>query len=259
VPREVGGPGQRWHLRGALLGLDVALARLALRRLETDVPPSPMLTAADRAAFAEGAVHMRPAVLDDAGRDAIADALRRGRARLAAAAADPAALAGIEAARPVRDWRASTLGWLAERRPDQLPSAFTLGEVAWLGAQDAPAGLSATWGTSARADDGCLCARLAPPAAWDALAGRAADGRMAALAPDLHLRVAELLSELRVPARLAPAVLTLAVQDELDQVSPAYLEDRLAVSRHASALTRTRVEDYVAALAGRGPLVPAER
>jgi len=41
-------------VRGALLGLDVALARLALRRLETDVPPSPMLTAADRAAFAEG-------------------------------------------------------------------------------------------------------------------------------------------------------------------------------------------------------------
>src|SRR5262249_4539941 len=159
---------------------------------------------------------------------------------------------------PVRDWRTSTLAWLAARHPDQLLKAFTLGEVAWLGAQDGPE-LSATWGTSARAEDGCLCARLAPPAAGATPAGRAADGRMGALAPDLHLRVAELLSELRVPARLAPAVLTLAVQDELDEASPAYLEDRLAVSRQASALTRTRVEDYVAALAGRGPLVPAER
>src|SRR5262249_37737578 len=203
----------------------------------------------------EGAVLMRPAVLDDAGRDAIADALRRGRARLAAAAADPAALAALEAALPVRDWRTSTLDWLAARHPDRLPSAFPPPAIAWLGAQDGP-GLSAAWGTSARAEDGCLCARLAPPAAWDTLAGRAADGRMAGLAPDLHLRVAELLSELRVPARLAPAVLTLAVQDELDEASPAYLEDRLAVSRQASALTRTRVEDYVAALAAAGPPGP---
>src|SRR5205807_32605 len=119
-----------------LLGLDVALARLALRRLDNDVPRAPVLTAADRAAFAEGAVLMRPAALDDAGRDAVADALRRGRARLAAAAADPAGLQRILAGVSARDWRRSTLSWLAMRHPDQLESAFTLGEIAWLGAQD---------------------------------------------------------------------------------------------------------------------------
>src|SRR4029453_3650851 len=32
LPREVAGPGQRWHVEGALLGLGVGLARLALGR-----------------------------------------------------------------------------------------------------------------------------------------------------------------------------------------------------------------------------------
>src|SRR5207245_1179933 len=169
---------------------------------------------------------MRPAALDDAGRDAVEDALRRGRARLAAAAADPAALQRMLARLSVRDWRRSTLSWLALRHPDQLESAFTLGEIAWLGAEDSPAP-----------------------------AGRAADVRLPAPAPDLHLRVAELLSELGLPARLAPAVLTLAAQDEVDGVAPAYLEDRVAVARYARAPTRTRVEDYVSALVGHGPLV----
>ena len=82
LPREVTGPGQRWHAQGALLGLDVALARLALRRLETEVPPVPLLSAADRRAFAEGAVLVRGTALDDTTRDRIAEALRRGRARL---------------------------------------------------------------------------------------------------------------------------------------------------------------------------------
>jgi hypothetical protein len=202
---------------------------------------------------------MRPAALDDAGRDAVADALRRGRARLAAAATDPSALASLAARLPLRDWRRSTLAWLAARHPDRLESAFTLGEVAWLGAEDGTTAPPSVWGTSARAEDGCLCTRLGPPVAWDTLAGRAADGRLAALAPDLHLRIAELLSELRLPARLAPAVLTLAAQDEIDGVAPGFLDDRLAVARYARALTRERVEDYVAALVGRGPLVPVTR
>jgi hypothetical protein len=253
----VSGPGQRWHARGSLLGLDVALARLALRRLENDVPPAPLLTAADRAAFAEGPVLMRSTALDEKGRDAIADALRRGRARLAAAAADPAGLASLVARLPLRDWRRSTLSWLAARHPGQVEAAFTLGEVAWLGVEDGAPPPPPEWGTSARAEEGCLCTRVAAPVALDALTGRAADGRLASLSPDLHLRVAELLSELALPARLAPAVLTLAAQDEVDGLAPAFLDDRLAVARYARALTRERVEDYVAALVGRGPLVPA--
>jgi hypothetical protein len=256
VPREVSGPGQRWHAQGALLGLDVGLARLALRRLETDVPPVPRLSAADRRAFAEGVVLVRATAVDDATRDGIAEALRRGRARLAQAAADPAVLADVTADLRLRDWRRGALPSIAAGDAAHLESAFTLSEELWLGGGGDAEAAAAAWGTSARWDDGCLCPRLVRPAPLDALAGRTAEGRLAALSPDLHLRVAELLAEMRLPARLAPAILSLALQDLMDEAEPAYLDDTLAITRYARALTRTRMEDYVAALVGRGPLVP---
>jgi len=257
VPREIAGPGQRWHARGALLGLDIGLARLALRRLDTDVPPLPVLDAADRRAFAEGAVVVRVSRLDDEGRDAIASALARGRARLAAAAGDPEGLRGIADELRLRDWRRGLLPWIAAHDPAHLESAFTVGEVFRLGLPGGAAPALAAWGTSARGNDACLCADLRPLPALDALSGRAADGRLAALAPDLHLRVAELLAERKLPARLAPGVLSLALQDLMDQSRPAFLDDALAIARFARAIDGERMEDYVAALAGRGPLVPA--
>jgi hypothetical protein len=257
VPREVAGPGQRWHVQGALLGLDVALARLALRRLDTEVPPVPLLSAADRRAFAEGAVLVRAAALDDAARDRIAEALGRGRARLAEAAADPGALARVTADLRLRDWRRGALSSIAARDPAHFESAFTLAEQLWLGGGNEAETATSAWGTSARWDDGCLCPRLGRPAPLDELAGRTADGRLAALAPDLHLRLAELLAEMNLPARLLPALLSLAVQDLMDEAEPAYLDDALAIARYARGLTRARMEDYVAALVGRGPLVPA--
>jgi len=253
LPREVAGPGLRWHVEGALLGLDVGLARLALRRLETDVPPMPLLSAADRRAFAEGAAVVRAPALDDDGRDRIAAGLQRGRARLRQAAADPAALEQVAADLGLRDWRRGALPAIAARDPAHFESAFTLAEELWLGSESDP---PAAWGTSARWDDGCLCPRLRHPAPLDELAGRTADGRMAALSPDLHLRVAELMAEMRLPARLVPAILSLALQDLMDEAEPAYLDDALAIARYARALTRTRMEDYVAALVGRGPLSP---
>ena len=253
LPREVAGPGLRWHVAGALLGLDVALARLALRRLETDVPPMPLLSAADRRAFAEGAALVRVTALDDAGRDRIAAALQRGRTRLRQAAADPIALARVAADLRLRDWRRGALSAIARHDPAHFESAFTLGEELWLGSETDP---PAAWGTSARWDDGCLCPRLRRPAPLDELAGRTADGRLAALSPDLHLRIAELMAEMQLPARLAPAILSLALQDLIDEAAPAYLEDALSIARYARGLDRTRVEDYVAALVGRGPLSP---
>ena len=256
VPREVGGPSQRWHAEGALLGLDVGLARLALRRLETDVLRVPLLSAADRRAFAEGVVLVRRTALDDATRDRIAEGLGRGRARIAQAVTDPAALERVIADLRLRDWRRGALAIIAAHDPAHFESAFTLGEELWLGWEGERPATAAAWGTSARWDDGCLCPRLARPVPLDDLAGRTADGRLAALSPDLHLRVAELMAEMKLPARLAPAILGLAVQDLMDEAEPAYLDDALAIARYARGLKRTRTEDYVAALVGRGPLVP---
>jgi len=256
VPQEVRGPAQRWHAEGALLGLDVALARLVLRRLEIDVPPVPLLNGADRRAFAEGAVLVRANSIDDTTRDRISEGLRRGRARLAEAASDPVALERVIADLRLRDWRRGALPSIAARDPAHLENAFTLGEELWLGAEGEPPPPAAAWGTSAHWDDGCLCARMTRPAPLDELAGRTADGRLAALSPDLHLRVADVLAEMKLPARLAPAILTLALHDLIDEAKPAYLEDALAISRYARGLTRTRMEDYVSALVGGGPLAP---
>jgi hypothetical protein len=256
VPQEVRGPAQRWHAEGALLGLDLALAQLALRRLEIDVPPVPLLSGADRRGFAEGAVLVRANAVDDATRDRVAEGLRRGRARLAQAASDPLALERVIADLRLRDWRRGALPAMAARDPGRLENAFTLGEELWLGEEGAPSPTAAVWGTSARGDDGCLCPRLTRPSPLDELAGRTADGRLAALSPDLHLRVADLLAEMNLPARLAPAILSLALQDLMDEARPAYVDDALALSRYARSLTRTRMEDYVSALVGRGPLAP---
>jgi hypothetical protein len=63
---------------------------------------------------------------------------------------------------------------------------------------------------------------------------------------------------MRLPARLAPAVLAFAVQDLLDEVQPAYLEDAWAIARYARDLPPTRIEDYVSSLVGGGPLIPVE-
>ena len=203
VPREVAGPGQRWHAQGALLGLDVALARLALRRLDTEVPPVPLLSAADRRAFAEGAVLVRGAALDDATRDRIARGL--------AARPRAAGGGGRGSRRPRARHRRPPAARLAARglaldcgaRPRALRVGLHAGRGACgSGAEARPRapapGAPARAGTTAASARAC-----GRPAPLDELAGRTADGRLAALAPDLHLRVAELLAEMKL-ARAPP-------------------------------------------------------
>ena len=193
--------------------------------------------------------------LDDATRDRIAEGLGRGRARIAEAVTDPATLERVIADLRLRTGAAAP----------SLPSPRTIPRISSPPSRSAIAcgwvegerpATAAAWGTARDWDDGCLCPRLARLAPLDDLAGRTADGRLAALSPDLHLRVAELMAEMKLPARLAPAILGLAVQDLMDEAEPAYLDDALAIARYARGLKRTRTEDYVAALVGRGPLLP---
>jgi hypothetical protein len=74
---------------------------------------------------------------------------------------------------------------------------------------------------------------------------------------DLHLAVALRLAELRLPAALARPVLTIAMQDFLDELSARHDSDWWGLSRQAQRITLRRVEDYVAAAAAvDGPLVP---
>jgi len=75
--------------------------------------------------------------------------------------------------------------------------------------------------------------------------------------PDLNLRVAVALAELKLPAALARGVLAAAMQDYVDRVKPLYPDDWLTLVRAAQALSTERIQDYIAALTVNGPLVPA--
>jgi len=112
------------------------------------------------------------------------------------------------------------------------------------------------WGMTAHATVGCICSRLAPANEWRALLGRPQLGLMATVLPDLHLQVAMLLRELQLPAAVARAVLTAAVQDFIDEVRLTDANDWLGLVRAAQAISRERVEDYVAGATASGPLIP---
>ena len=58
----------------------------------------------------------------------------------------------------------------------------------------------------------------------------------------------------RESSQLVPSLLTFAAQDYWHDVAARFPDDWPAMARQALALSPARVEDYVAALAGAGPL-----
>jgi hypothetical protein len=79
---------------------------------------------------------------------------------------------------------------------------------------------------------------------------------MASAFPDLNLRLAELLSDMRMPAALLAAVLPAATRDFIDGVTSRHLDDRRALVEYVQALGEDRLEQYLALLTTGGPLVP---
>ena len=80
-PHEQVGDGIPWHVEGALLGLDIGLARLALRRIaDNEMPVAPTINLNDQLTFARTVMTLNPRELRDADRDRIVAAIARGRA-----------------------------------------------------------------------------------------------------------------------------------------------------------------------------------
>lgn len=104
---------------------------------------------------------------------------------------------------------------------------------------------------------GCPCTQVWPTSAWRLLGGRQQLALAAAVVPDLNFRIAEALADLRLPAVLARPVLAAAVQDFLEDASPTDGGDWWSLSEAARAVSRERIEDYVAAVASvGGALIP---
>ncbi len=255
VPIERFDGREAWHVRGSLLGLEAALSRLVLRRVDrTAMPGEPTLGSQDRQTLMLTAALSNPFEMTDDSRDAITAALSRGRGRGAALAADPAKLDEIAAAAGLSEWRTRALAWSLAQRRDLLP-AFSLLELFWLGAShdDVRARLDA-WGAAALRLNGCLCLELPGPSAWENLAGYSPEV-LATRGADVLLKVAETLVALKLPARLAPALAGFVVQDVIDHAELGYPDDWEAFSRAVLAIPAQRISDYVAALTVSGPLV----
>jgi hypothetical protein len=275
VPRQDFQPGVPWHVSGSALGLDLALARLSLKRIDGDgLVAAPRLLSTERDAFAVSLTLMNPRNLVDSDRDAIAAAIARGRRRLlglqpvAVAASPNAGGEGISAGGEPFDAIANELRlegrrrrairWTIDEERERVPALFSLSEMMILGGVETGTNLDA-WGMSALQASGCPCTRMTFPWSWHLLAGRSQLALGASSSPDLNLQIAMMMAEMGLPAVLAKPVLAAAVQDFVDNVSPTDPVDWWSLSRAATSLARERVEDYVAAAASiDGVLVPDE-
>lgn len=243
--------------RGSLLGLDVSLAPLSLVRMSSKLPPRrPTLNEDDRRAMTHAIAVVEEAPLLDADRDAIAAALRRGRERLAAVkTSQDAWTLGHEIG--LSGMRRSLLAWVVERDRERLAAFLAPSELFWLGLEGKPvdARLGA-WGAPGEPRTGCLCLQLIDRRPWEMFAGRWGTGILISAFPDLNLRIAELLAELRMPAALLGPVLTSATLEFVNTVDSRDPDDRRGLAAFVNAMTPERMELYLALLTTDGPLVP---
>ena len=257
MPKEQVGDGSPWHIEGSILGLDIALARLALRRIaDNEMPVAPSINLNDQLTFARTVMAINPRLLHNADRDRMVAAIARGRARVAAAGATLAQVVDLAAEAQLSPAIRQTLPWTVTRSPESIASLFGLRDLLWLGQPDLPQETLDRWGIYAEVLQSRAKTAMPRPAPWENFGGRADGGLVATQAPDLVLRLAEETARLRLPAQLVPGLLMYAAQDYWHDVESRFPDDWPALARQALALSPSRVEDYVAALAGGGPLRP---
>ncbi len=261
TPDEVRTLDGTWVVEGSTLMLRLVYARTWLRRLSIQDPGKrPRPDPQDVLVFGETEALFNPFDLTDASRDAIVAALGRGRAAIARLVRDPDALWAAAADVGLGEWRcraallAAGRGSAASARG--AADFFSLLELMRLGRPDAPRGAIDAWGAATRPIDGGPWVRMPAARTWEDLQGPRGVGLLATQVADVHLRVAEELSALKLPASLAPDVSAYAAWDAMTEAMMAHPDDWFAAARGAVAIPADRFLDYVAALTAIGPLVP---
>jgi hypothetical protein len=244
-------------VRGSLLGLDIGLSRLSLRRqLDTGLPAAPNLNDNDRRTLAATLRLMAPTDMTDADRDALVAAISRGTERARALLADPSKFLVLAAEAGMDETRRTVMTAIAARDAAAAFDDLWLSELVRIGKPDIPAERLNAWGTAALPLEGGLAVRYPSVGDGCLLAGRPAIGMTAMTVPDPALRVAVALADLRLPAALAPDMLAYVTQLVIDEALTVNSDDRDAIAKAARAVTPDRIVDIVAALTADGPLVP---
>ena len=103
----------------------------------------------------------------------------------------------------------------------------------------------------------CLC--LAPPSERWARLGLPRDTSQAIeMTAGPMRRVVEELAQRKMPVVLAPGVLRLLMSDLVENAAVPHPDDVTAVLDYLRAVPSSRFDDYIAAIAARGPLSPVE-
>ena len=254
-PEERQGFGP-WRVAGSLLGLDLGLSRLAMRRVaDQEMPQAPTLTLNDLGTLTRTAVALVPADLTTAERDELAAAIGRGRARVRGAMAQGvAALDALAIEARTSESTRQLLPWIAAKEHEALLELFSLRQLLWLGQPKLTRQQQDRWGVAADGLDGRRVTAMPPPAPWEDFAGRSEAGQVTTQAPDLTLRLVEETARLNLPPMLVPALLGFALQDYWHEVQVRFADDWPQLTRQAARLPSARIQDYVAALTGSGPL-----
>lgn len=249
-------PGDRGVIAGSYLGLEAGLANWSLRRLSADViPPEPTLGDNDRMSLLAMVSLSESSRLSDADLHRIAEAIEDGQQQVLAAGRDATRLDVMARTAAISPWRRAALHWMAFEEPARIPEQFSLSARAKIGGLS-PSQIPA-WGTS-KIPLGCLCLGAPLEGVPELIVGRPVDGIVGTQSADLQLRVAQLLTQLEMPAQLTTAVLAYAMRDYIDRLRPAHPADTDAFARVAPSLTLTMVEDYIGAIAAIGPLRPVQ-
>lgn len=267
-----------WHVYGSLMSLDMALSPLYLPRLSGVIPPAaPAFTASDEEHFARGVTLFNPSAVTAEQVAGIAEAIRRGRARVRRLGRDATGLPDIAREIRLSSARRNDLVWMLRHRPDMVDRFFSRNDLLWLGLRNGDDGRPpAGWGAPAVWLEECLCMRIPIPDAEDLSVAPA--GRLASRFAEVQLALAEAVDDLELPAAIIGDLMPLATRELLDGVRATYVGDFTddawtdpndavdlrfrrgrfdALMRYAQSLSRTRIEDYVATLVGPGrPLRP---
>jgi hypothetical protein len=245
-------------VRGALLGLDLARAGDLLTRASGVVGRPPAVGGAiheitSRVLADRVVLRALPTVWNQTA--AVAAAIRTGRTRAAALIAGESTAEDVQAElgrAGLSQWRRAQVAWLRGRgERDAAIALLTVTDYWRLGSEG---GLPPGWGQSARPFDGCWCLGGVDRRPVDRFGGYT-HGQTAASIPDLILRLAELLDELRLPGSLIEPALPMAVQDALDNADQFVSDDWEPLSR-PSGLPIERLEDYLQVLVARRILAP---